>query len=334
MKRITYKNPENSAKNNTTLQASLDEFMRYQTANGNPQTTKTYGNSLRVFCYWLIDKFGTTDIEVSMFNTAEPINDYLIWLREVRGNGDVTVSFHKRHLRIFLYWLMDRGQIPEYRIIIKNTQETVPETFTDKELEKLTKKPDDKADFAEYRNWVIVNLLLCTGCRRATLVGYRISNADLDEGWLVLNNTKSKKAQRMALHKRIIPILTDYIQFLYSSGLTADDALFPTRDGGFMTPNSLTHSMNTYIKDRKVEKTGVHIFRHTFAKNWIKSGGDSLTLQRMLGHSSLTMTEKYVRLFGDDMRQFVNKYSPIGKVGGQARGELNQRMKERQKGRH
>jgi len=58
-------------------------------------------------------------------------------------------------------------------------------------------------------------------------------------------------------------------------------------------------------------KTGVHLFRHTFAKKWIQNGGNIFSLQKILGHSSLDMVKEYVSLFSEDIRHDYDKYNPL-----------------------
>ena len=62
---------------------------------------------------------------------------------------------------------------------------------------------------------------------------------------------------------------------------------------------------------RGVTKTSLHLFRHTFAKNYIIAGGDSVYLQRLLGHSTLSMTNHYVRLYSTDLQKNYDKFNPL-----------------------
>lgn len=52
-----------------------------------------------------------------------------------------------------------------------------------------------------------------------------------------------------------------------------------------------------------MEQTGVHRFRHTFAKKWVLMGGSVVTLQKILGHSSLAITENYIHLLTSDLKK-------------------------------
>jgi integrase/recombinase XerD len=62
-------------------------------------------------------------------------------------------------------------------------------------------------------------------------------------------------------------------------------------------------AIGKYNQKRGVNKTSVHLFRHTFAKNWITNGGDIFRLQKILGHSSIEMVKEYVEMFSDDLKR-------------------------------
>jgi len=78
-----------------------------------------------------------------------------------------------------------------------------------------------------------------------------------------------------------------------------DDYLFPTYEGKQMTVSSLQSTIREYNISRKVTKTSLHLFRHTFAKNFILAGGGMVQLQMLLGHSTLEMTRRYINVYGN-----------------------------------
>lgn len=69
--------------------------------------------------------------------------------------------------------------------------------------------------------------------------------------------------------------------------------------------------ISKYNKQRGVEKTGVHLFRHYYAKNYIQNSGDCLKLQKLLGHTTLEMTKIYVELYGNDLQKDYNKFNTL-----------------------
>lgn len=70
-----------------------------------------------------------------------------------------------------------------------------------------------------------------------------------------------------------------------------------------------------YNKNRGVETTGIHRYRHTFAKQWILNGGNVVTLSRLLGHSSLAITQNYINLLVSDLAEEVENIDLVNKFG-------------------
>ena len=91
----------------------------------------------------------------------------------------------------------------------------------------------------------------------------------------------------------------------------ADDYLFCNQYGKQLTEGGLRIIMHKYNKKRGVDKTSVHIFRNTFAKNWLLSGGSVKTLQHALGHKNSKMVDEYARLYGRELREDFSKHTPL-----------------------
>jgi integrase/recombinase XerD len=68
-----------------------------------------------------------------------------------------------------------------------------------------------------------------------------------------------------------------------------------------------------YNKRRGVETTGIHRYRHTFAKQWILNGGNVVSLSKLLGHSSLEITQNYIHLLVSDIAEQVNEFNVLDK---------------------
>ena len=98
-----------------------------------------------------------------------------------------SISTYTRCLRAFFSWCNEEC-ITQLNMKLYKGVETVKDTYTDRELEKLLKKPDiRKCGFAEYRDWVIVNFLLNSGSRAATIRAIQIRDIDFDNGLVHYN---------------------------------------------------------------------------------------------------------------------------------------------------
>ena len=89
----------------------------------------------------------------------------------------------------------------------------------------------------------------------------------------------------------------------------AEDYLFCNVFGKQLVRSTVYHSFYDYNKARGVEKTGMHRYRHTFAKKWILIGGNVVTLQKILGHSSLEITQNYLNLLVSDIQKDVEEFN-------------------------
>lgn len=231
---------------------------------------------------------------------------------EEQGCNPRTVNTYFRAYRAFAYYCMEEGWIPLRKISIKTSKAPIKQVYSEEELKKLMKKPKT-SDFTEYRNWVIVNYMLATGNRLSSIVALNIEDIDLESGYINVNVQKNKKPITIPLVKQMRRILKEYISLYRNleedSDLSPADPLFCNRFGERLTGDGLINAISKYNKRRGVEKTSIHLFRHTFAKSWILSGGDLFSLQKMLGHSSLEMVRNYANLYSKDIKDKAEEFS-------------------------
>lgn len=250
------------------------------------------------------------EIPISILEKPNFKMDYMIYLRQT-GN-EQTVITYLRSYGSFAYFAMENEFIVRNRITIKDCEGHIKNCYTDAELGRLLVMPN-KDDFNEYRSWVIVNFLLATGCRVSTLIDINIADICFDEGMMNLNRQKNKSPVRVPMVRRLAKVLRDYIGD-YLEDLGASGPLFPRADGRRATESIIQKAIADYNRDRKVNKKSIHLFRHTFAKNWILSGGDLLTLQRMLNHKSLKMVQHYSNIYGADIKSHAEQFSLLNRV--------------------
>lgn len=179
-------------------------------------------------------------------------------------------------------------------------------------------------DFITYRNYVICNFFMAVGCRTRSLINIKINDLDFDNNVVYLNTTKNRRPLIIPLSNTIRQILRQYLKIRKGS---KDDYLFCSVYGEQVTRTRLFNSMQDYNRKRGVEKSGLHRYRHTFAKKWILNGGNTLKLKEILGHSNLEMVTNYVNIFTEDLKEDFNIYNPL--EGFCSKENMNKNMRER-----
>lgn len=234
----------------------------------------------------------------------------------IKSMGDVsiqTVNSYLRAYRAFGNFCQKRGWIEGFECPIKEVEPPVKEVYTSEELERLLIKPNIE-DFVAFRNYTIITLLLSTGARENTIINIRLADVDLENGFIAFNTTKANKVRNMPLEPKALTAISEFINRYRHNEVKPSDYLFCNIYGEQISRGGLAQSIATYNKSRGVEKTSIHLFRHTFAKNWITSGGDIITLAQVLTHSELDMVKRYANLYQTDIREKMLEYSTLSSM--------------------
>lgn len=296
---------------NVKTQAAFEEFISEKIANGLvEETLSSYEITLKKF----MDYFGsqvenTYDIESAMFT------QWKHYMKGVEELKDTTVNHHISNIRVFMYWCMedDRNYVKPFRITLSKVREEMPKDYTVEEVKALLKKPNRKASFAEWRMWAVCCFVIGTGARLGTLVDIRMRDIDLKNGKVFYQHTKNRKLQFANLSPQLVSNLNDYISE-WLGNATEDDYLFCKQDFGQITKASLSQAYRQYTHSRGVEKSNIHGLRHTFAREWFLNGGDVVQLSKILGHSTLAMSEHYMNVYADMARDRFVEYNPLDNI--------------------
>ena len=239
--------------------------------------------------------------------SKKTMDDFVIALREREDLNDMSIYTYSRDLKTVMYFFMEESWLQYFKIKLAKADQQPVETYTDEDIRKMLKKPNLKhCNFTEYKSWVIVNFLLSTGVRQHSLINIKIKDLDFDNRMVYVNVTKNRKPLIVPLNDDIIQILREYLR--YRNG-DKEDYLFCNAFGKKLVRSTIYHSLWQYNKNRGVETTGMHRFRHTFAKKWVLMGGNVVTLSKILGHQSLEITQKYLNILTCDMQQDVDKFN-------------------------
>lgn len=282
-------------------QASAEFFRHNQIKGLSAETQKGYRGYVNNFIKWYGAENPVSEI------TTRTVDDYLYSKTEQGENKDVSLATNMTHIRRFINFCVSRGYMEKIIVTIPKYEEELKDPYTDEEMKLLLARPTTK-NWVEWRCWAMTNYFFSTGQRLSTVLNIKVEHIDFENSTVKLLWNKDKRPKYMPLSSALVKVLREYIEL---SGLVEQDYLFPEYEGGQLKRRSAQDAMTDYNHARGVERTGIHLFRHTFAKNYIVNGGNPVKLQKLLNHKTIEQTMKYVNLYGSDISKDLDLFNPL-----------------------
>ena len=218
-------------------------------------------------------------------------------------------------LRGFGTWLEREGYpSPFGELAIPSVPRAMIETLTPEEIETLTSRLNP-GTVQGARNYAMVLLMLDSGLRIGEVITARLSDLDLRERRVRVMG-KGRKEREVPFGQKTARALLRYSETARPSPVNPGDTfLFLSVDGYPLTRNAMEGIIRRMRKSSGVDKLHGHLFRHTFAVNYLAAGGDVETLRRILGHESLEVTKRYLSgLSSAQVRAMYDNYSPVDRL--------------------
>ena len=230
-----------------------------------------------------------------------------------------TVATYDRHLRTFFCWLVQEDVLdgsPMERITEPVDRPDQIEPFTDEEVEVLIATA--KKSNCPKRDEAILWFLLDTGVRASELCAITLQDVDLTARRVKIQEGKGGKSRSVWLGSTAAKALWNYLKF---EPHEEQDPLFFNQRGEFLTRSGLLQLIERLGEAARIKQArcSPHTFRHTFAISFLRAGGDVLTLQQLLGHTSLAMVNRYVKLAQADLQRAHRQFSPADRLKGRKR---------------
>jgi len=188
----------------------------------------------------------------------------------------------------------------------------------------LLKQPDLER-FVGLRDFCFLLLLLDTGVRLSEGLGLRVADVDLERGCAVVIG-KGNKQREVGLSARLVAELRSYLSRREAAvadiGCPDSAWLFPNDVGRRLAAKTVQQKLRKYADEGGIRGVRVspHTLRHTYALNFVRSGGDPFTLQKVLGHESLETTRRYCELASADVLRRQRELSPLHTMALNIRG--------------
>ncbi|MDO4304525.1 MAG: tyrosine-type recombinase/integrase [Bacillota bacterium] len=236
--------------------------------------------------------------------------DYTYFLDCINADpqkNKTTVATYCRSVKAFLYWLMDNDYIEKpFKVQIPKAPKTIKVTYTDEELKQLLQDPRP-CSYSQYQTWVYINFVIATGLRESSILSIQLKEYSPTEGTVLVKETKSGNPLYVHLNVDMCNILNEYIN---NFELNPTDYIFCAQGGKRMARSTIIDNVAKYNRGRGVDKTSIHLFRHTFAKRYLESGGSIVDLQKLLDHANIETTMQYVKDYSLDVKKSVEVFNP------------------------
>jgi site-specific recombinase XerD len=294
-----------ASKNN--LEHHFQHFLIFCKVEGfAPKTIKNYRSFIKPFIAYCRNELG---IEDTLALTAIHIRSYLLTFKD--RVKPYTFHDYFRAIKRFFNWLVDEGILsisPMANMKPPRIPKTLIQPFRLEDLRTLLALCDDKT-FLGIRNKAIILIFLETGLRLSELATIQIQDIDFDRSVIKVMGKGAKERVVAIQHKTQKAIL----HYLINRKDT-HPCLWVTEEHRPLTLRGI-QIMIIRLGQRaglKNVRCSPHTFRHTAATMCLDNGAGEFEVQAMLGHSTLTMTRRYVASLNSEKAAEAHKrFSPV-----------------------
>ena len=298
------------------LSAAIEEFLEYMSSvkGLSPNTVEGYKNDYRLLLEFLGNERELDDVN------REDLNLSIGELSKLKRKNASINRFISSIRTLFAYCLHFHyiSKNPAMSLKTVKRAKVMPRFMTEGEIETLCELPQKKELLWESRDKALFEMLYSSGCRVSELAALKISDFQGGTGSAVVHGKGGKDRIVYFGHeaqKAFLEYLKDRKKILTAHSTPGKEisAVFINQHGGALTTGGIRYILSRYTG---VEGTGRHMnphaFRHTFATQLLSNGCDVRVVQELLGHSSISTTQRYTHVTTEKLIETYKKAHPHG----------------------
>lgn len=275
-------------------------------------TVLAYSKDLDQFMHHISENLEITSIE------EVDHHDIRSWIVSILEDDKLQASSVNRKiscLRSFFKYMIRNTLVeknPMAKITSLKTKKKLPLFLEQKQMENLLDQMEFGEDFSGVRDKLIIELLYCTGMRRAELIGLKSSNVNSAKQEIKVLGKRNKE--------RIIPLSQasldlvgryDRLRMEEFGSSHKNEFLLVDDAGKQMSDGFVYRKVNRYLRlVTTIEKKSPHILRHTFATHMLNNGADLNAIKELLGHANLSATQVYTHNSIEKLTQIYKQAHP------------------------
>jgi integrase/recombinase XerC len=288
--------------------------------NASQETIRGYHSDLQQLALFVQGADRTSPSISAGEVTTEQVRGYLHWL-DRKGDKASSLARKLACLRSFYRFLVREGlsqHNPAAEIRSPKLPKPLPRVLTKDDASALMELPTGQSSLS-LRDRALLETLYSTGARVSEAVGINLIDLNLSEGLVHLRGKGRKE--------RVVPIGDVAAQAIRvyrdSLGSSAADhqmsaPVFLNHRGGRLTTRSVARIVSRYSSHLAGGAVSPHALRHSYATHLLDEGADLRSIQEMLGHVSLSTTQKYTHLAADQLVAVYDRAHPRARPAGSA----------------
>jgi integrase/recombinase XerC len=200
---------------------------------------------------------------------------------------------------------------PARLIMTPRREKRLPSVLTADDALRLMEAPGGKLGedrHAELRDRAVLETLYSTGIRASELTGMNREDIDRHDQ-LIRIRGKGRKERVVAVGRKALDAIDAYLD--QKPGSADTSAVFTGPSGNRLTARTVQRILENYRKQLGLQqKASPHTLRHSFATHMLESGADLRAIQELMGHASLSTTQRYTHLNLDSLMEVYDKAHP------------------------
>lgn len=304
-----------------SVDQAIDEYRTYNRAqNYAEHYIECTDRNLRQFASWLAGEGRATSLSSIKLEDARA---FIVYQRErenlVRPGTHISPEYVQQYARSLKSWasFLEAEGFTRANLFARLGRPRIPvrepEVLTQEEIARVVSVYNPKTATG-LRNTLLILTLADSGLRLSELCNATVDDIDLERGTLKVMG-KGQRERTVHLGATVQKLLARYLRYLRPEPASAHvRTILLTTDGRPFASNAAKCVLKRASVLSGVRRLHAHLLRHTFATHYLLNGGDLLTLQRLLGHSTLEMVRRYSHVAAGFVAVQHRQYSPVDRI--------------------
>lgn len=272
----------------------IEEFFKYieNEKRHSKHTVDAYRRDLSFF----VDFQKQSNQELSL---KDDINYQLVrnWIVQLKNKGLSTRSINRKisSVKQFYKYLLNKNvieQSPFEKITALKINKKLPSFVKQQEMNFISESLKFQNNFQSQRDRLTIEILYCTGIRRAELINLKESDINTKEYTMKVLGKRNKE-RIIPFPKSLLSVISDYQQQKIAAAYTTPYIIL-TNKGEQAYPNLIHRIVNKYLSlITTIRQKSPHVLRHSYATHMLNNGADLNAIKELLGHANLSATQIY-----------------------------------------